>query len=119
MKRALVGNASSERQVARARQIEKQRDDQFAADLAAVLETDAGVRVWTTLLERWSGFRSPFSTKALVMAFRAGQQDTAFKLLADADAVPGAMARLLAERSRREDEERRLTGAKDSDEEDE
>jgi hypothetical protein len=99
--RALVGNASSERQVANAKRIERQRQQQLDADLAVLLGTPEGVRVWTHLAARWNGWRSVFAPTALAMAYRSGQQDVAHELLRIAEnAAPGTLARIRAEEER-------------------
>lgn len=101
-RRALVGNASSERQVERARGIEKALQRDFEAALSDVLNTHAGVIVWTTLLDRFNAWRSVFTQNALGMSYLAGKQDVAHELMQLADSVPGSVAKIFAEHARRQ-----------------
>lgn len=110
---SLTANASSARHVANAERIERQRERQLTADLAQLLATPAGIRVWTHLTGRWSGWRSVFSTdgNGLSMAYYSGQQDVAHELLRMAEnAVPGTLAKIRAEEERLDAELKGVSG---------
>lgn len=112
-KRALVGNASSAKQQRRADAFLRSRADSERADLAAVIATNEGVRVCTTLLERWSAWLSVYDSDAAKMAYKAGKQDVAHELMAMiGEADPDGIPKVMAEHQRREDELARIAGAR-------
>lgn len=99
--RSLVDNASSERQVRNAERIERDVAKQFDADLRSILETDAGIRLWCSLMERCSAWRSVRDEKPHLMHFNAGKRDVGI-MLYDLASSADAMARIAAEHARRQ-----------------
>jgi hypothetical protein len=99
--RSLVDNAGSERQVRNAERIERDRARQFDADLKDILDTDAGIRVWCSLMERCSAWRSVLAEKPHVMHFNAGKRDVGI-MLYDLASNAEAMPRIAAEHARRQ-----------------
>lgn len=93
--RALVGNAADAGQVREARRTERLRRINELADLKAVLETPAGMRVLLRVLNKCRTFESIWHPSALIH-FNAGQQDIGHFLLQEiVEAAPEAYLHML------------------------
>jgi len=91
----LITNAADPRQLKDARINEQDQLSGQAKDIADVLNTPAGKRVFWRLLEECRLFSTVFDSDPLQMARKAGQQEIAHEWRARIDqAVPGAFLKL-------------------------
>lgn len=82
MKKPLVSNAVSEKQIAKAKHIENERSRSEAIDLIKVLDSKEGRRVLWRILERCRVFSSVYSEGSMIH-YKSGQQDIGHYLLSE------------------------------------
>jgi hypothetical protein len=96
MSDALVDNASDPTQVRNARQTEKLRQRQAAADLKSLVENPAFMRYAARLLEFTGFMRSEYRANPNEMAFHAGQRNVGLRVFSEiSEAHPAAIAAMM------------------------
>ncbi len=98
MARALVGNASSRRQVESAGKTTKRESDRWKSQLLAVSESPEGRAVLYRFLDRCSLWETSFAESPTRMAFYEGQRNVGLWLLAELGQVnPDALSQMTKE----------------------
>lgn len=98
MARALVGNASSPRQVKAAGESTKRERDRWKSQLLVVSETPEGRAVLYRFLDRCNVWETSFSDESNRMAFNEGQRNVGLWLLAELGGVnPDALSQMTKE----------------------
>jgi hypothetical protein len=111
--RALVRNAADPRQVQRAGQLERDREERMNVALREVLASPAGRLVLGELLERAGLFRTSFDPSGSMMYFREGRRNFGLEIQAALDAAAPDLFDLLERerRTRRQLEDRETDAA--------